>query len=257
MMENTEYENVIGSSAAPYINSLARRYGLATRFFGIQHPSLPNYLALLGGSTFGIQDNCDDCSIQGPSLVDQLEKAGISWRAYMEGLPSPCSQTTSDGEYTKHHNPFVYFDDIVSNAGRCAKVVPFTRLGSDLRRGALPRFVWITPDECHDMHDCSVAVADRFLKRQLPPVLRALGRRGVLFLAWDEGTSDRGCCSGSNGGHIAMIAAGGLVRHGARFRRPANQYSILKTIEGLWGLPKLRRARSASVPSLSSLLRKP
>ena len=256
VMENTEYEDVIGNRAAPYINSLARRYGLATRFFGIQHPSLPNYLALLGGSTFGIEDNCDDCSIPGSSLVDQLEKAGISWRAYMEGLPSTCSQAVSNGEYTKHHNPFVYFEDIVSNTARCAKVVPLTRLGSDMRGGTLPRFVWITPDECHDMHDCSVGTADRFLKRQLTPLLRALGRRGVLFLTWDEGTSDRGCCSGSNGGHIATIVAGGLVRHGARFRRPANQYSILKTIEGLWGLPKLRRAHCACVPSLSSLLKK-
>ena len=256
VLENTEYGDIIGNRSAPYINSLARRYVLATRYFGIRHPSLPNYLALLGGSTFGIDDDCDDCSVRGASLVDQLDAAGISWRAYMEGMPSPCSQAASVGEYTKHHNPFVYFDNVVSSAARCArKVVPLSLLTRDLRSGALPRFVWITPDKCHDMHDCSAAVADRFLRRQLTPLLGALGRNGVLFLTWDEGTSNRGCCSGASGGHIATIVAGGLARHGFRFRRNADHYSILKTIEDLWHMPRLRNARCVCAPSLAGALR--
>jgi phosphatidylinositol-3-phosphatase len=254
-MENTEYADVIGNRAAPYINALARRYALATRFFGTRHPSLPNYLALLGGSTFGISEDCADCSVSASNLVDQLEKAGLSWKAYMEGLPSRCYQGTGTGDYRKHHNPFVYFKSIVSSSSRCSKVVPLPQLASDIRRKTLPRFVWITPNNCHNMHDCSVAAGDRFLRQQLPPVIRALGPSGVLFLTWDEGSSDRGCCSGASGGHIATIIAGGLVRHGVRFRRPADHYSILKTIEGLWRLPQLRQARCACAPSLSSVLR--
>ena len=90
VMENTEYGDVIGARAAPYINRLARTYALATGSYAITHPSLPNYLALTGGSTFGISSDCTDCSVPGSGLAGQLLTRRISWKAYMEGLPHPC-----------------------------------------------------------------------------------------------------------------------------------------------------------------------
>lgn len=250
-MENKEYGQVIGSPEAPYINALAARYGLATAFYGTSHPSLPNYLALTGGSTFGISSDCTTCSVDATNLVDQLAGHGISWKAYMQGMPHACYPGATYGEYAKRHDPFMYFDDVRTDPSRCGRIVPFTQLGKDIAAGALPRFVWITPDVCQDMHDCPVATGDAFLKTLVPRLLPTLGTNGVLFLTWDEGTSDLGCCGGlARGGHIATIVAGPTVRPVSRLAGPFDHYSILKTIEQSWGLPLLRGAADPATRSL-------
>jgi hypothetical protein len=256
VMENEEYGGVIGSPSAPFINSLARRYGLATGMYAITHPSLPNYLALTGGSTFGIDSDCTDCRVGASSIVDQFEHARLSWRAYMEGLPSGsgCFTGASAGEYAKKHDPFVYYGRIVSSPSRCANIVGLSRLSADERARALPRFAWITPDLCHDMHDCPVSTGDRFLAGLVPPLLRSLGPGGLLFLTWDEGSSDAGCCRLASGGHIVTIVAGTGARAHARLATPADHYSVLQTIEDLLGLPRLRSAACACTPSLQPLL---
>ncbi|MBV8710728.1 MAG: hypothetical protein JOY56_03075, partial [Solirubrobacterales bacterium] len=224
VMENHEYGDIIGSPDARYINSLARRYALATGMYAISHPSLPNYLALIGGSTFGISSDCTDCIVGATSLVDQLTSARLSWKAYMEDLPAPCFTGAGAGDYAKRHDPFAYYTQVVSNRARCANIVPLTRLGADERSGTLPRFLWITPNLCHDMHDCSVSTGDRFLSGLVPGLLRALGSGGVLFLTWDEGSSDAGCCRLASGGHIATIVAGPGARARARLGRPTDHY---------------------------------
>ena len=99
-------------------------------------------------------------------------------------------------------------------------MVALSELGADERSGALPRFVWITPNLCHDMHDCSPATGDHFLAGLVPGLLRALGPRGVLFLTWDEGSSDEGCCRLAAGGHVVTIVAGAGARPGARLDTP-------------------------------------
>jgi hypothetical protein len=255
LMENEEYGSIIGSSSTPYINGLAKRYGLATSMYAVSHPSLPNYLALTGGSTFGISSDCTDCSVGATSLVDQLERARISWKAYMEDLPRPCFTGAFAGEYAKKHDPFVYYNRVVDAPGRCSRVVSLAELGADERAGALPRFIWITPDLCHDMHDCSPATGDRFLSALVPPLLRALGSRGLLFLTWDEGVTGAGCCRLASGGHVATVVAGGLARPGGRLRVPVDHYSVLQAIEDLFGLPRLRGAACACTPSLVALVR--
>src|SRR3989442_7984232 len=120
-------------------------------------------------------------------------------------MPSPCCGGAFSGRYAKKHDPFLYFDDIRRNGARCHRVVPYRQLSRDVAGGRLPRFVWITPDLCNDGHDCRTDTADEFLRRAVPPILRALGPHGVLFLTWDEGSSDRGCCSYASGGHIVTI----------------------------------------------------
>ena len=254
VMENEEYGDIIGSRSTPFINRLARRYALATQMYAISHPSLPNYLGLTGGSTHGIDSDCTDCSVPGAGLAGQLDERGISWRAYMEDLPRPCFGGASAGEYAKKHDPFEYYRGLPSAA--CRNVVGFPALRAALRSGQLPRFVWITPNLCHDMHDCSPGTGDRFLASLLPALLRELGPRGVLFLTWDEGSSDDGCCRLAAGGHIALIAAGGLARPGARMRTPVDHYSVLRTIEDLFGLPRLKGAACVCTPSLAPLLKR-
>src|SRR5438045_2848882 len=109
VMENHGYRQVIGSPEAPWITRKAHRFGLARHFYAISHPSLPNYLALTGGSTFGIDSDCTDCAVRGRSIVDQLEHGHISWKGYMEDLPHPCFTGQSSGGYAKKHNPFAYY----------------------------------------------------------------------------------------------------------------------------------------------------
>ena len=254
VMENHEYSDIMGSRGAPYINSLARRYALATGMYAISHPSLPNYLALTGGSTFGINSDCTDCTVSATSLVDQLEQAGLSWRAYMEDLPTPCFKGADAGDYAKKHDPFAYYTRIASNPRRCANIVPLTRLSADEQHGSLPRFLWISPNLCHDMHDCSVSTGDRVLSGLVPPLLQALGPRGLLFLTWDEGSSDSGCCRLASGGHIVTIVAGSGARGHARLALPIDHYSVLQTIEDLFRLRRLRGAACTCTPSLEPLL---
>jgi hypothetical protein len=104
------------------------------------------------------------------------------------------------------------------------------------------------------MHDCSVATGDRFLSTLVPPLLRSLGRGGLLFLTWDEGSSNSGCCQLASGGHVVTIVAGPGARAGARLAKPADHYSVLQTIEDLLGLRRLRGAACACTPSLQPLL---
>jgi hypothetical protein len=192
--------------------------------------------------------------VNATGLPDQLQGAGISWKAYMEGLPRPCFTGPGSGDYAKKHDPFLYYAQIAQDPSVCSHVVPLSELATDERAGALPRFVWITPNLCHDMHDCSVQTGDRFLSKLVPKLIRALGANGILFLTWDEGSSDSGCCGAASGGHVATIVAGAGARRGSRMNTKSDDYSVLQAIEDLLGLPRLRGAACPCTPSLKPLL---
>jgi len=256
VLENREASEAIGSPEAPYLTSLAKRYALATNYFGVTHPSLPNYLALTGGSTFGITSDCTGCSLKARNLVDQLEAAHVSWKAYMEGMPRPCDLTAGVGGYAKKHDPFLYYEDVSANKRRCEKVVPFKRLGADLRHRRLPTFAWITPNLCDDGHDCGLSDVNRFLRGVVPALLSELGDRGALFITWDEGVSDEGCCARqAGGGRVATILASPLAKRGAVASGPFDHYSLLATIEDMLGLRRLRLAGSKETKPLGALFR--
>jgi hypothetical protein len=261
LLENAEYDEVIGSSSSPYVNALARRYGLMTQSFAITHPSLPNYLALTSGSTHGIDSDCTGCSVSSTNIVDQLEGAGRSWGAYLEDLPGPASSRCFDGAqsrgYAKKHNPFAYYTDITRSPARCRHLQGFGQLANDLRAGRLPQYVWISPNLCDDGHDCGEHAADTFLARSVPSLLRALGPRGFLVVQWDEGTSDRGCCGVAAGGHVATIVAGPQVRRGARSAAPIDQYGVLGSVEEAFGLTPLGGAADPRSGRLTALFQSP
>ncbi len=240
VMENKEYGSVIGSSGAPYLNSLAGQYGLATNYFAIGHPSLPNYLALIGGSTFGITSDCTGCFVDKPSLVDQLEAAGKTWNAYMEGMPSPC-KLGDYGSYAQKHDPFIYFDGVRKDAARCGRIVPFDKFPIDLQAGSLPDFVWITPDLCHDAHDCPLATGDDWLKQWVPAILASPEWKAgsVLFITFDEGQGNHGCCKVAQGGRVATLVISPYGKPGFQSAQPYDHYALLRTVEDAWGLPPL------------------
>jgi phosphatidylinositol-3-phosphatase len=238
VFENKEYASVLGNRAAPTFNSYARRYANLTRYYGVTHPSLPNYLALVSGSTQGITSNCTECTVDAPNLADTLEDVGRSWKTYAQGLPSPGFTGATHGRYAKKHNPFLYFENVAFSEARRNRVVPLSRLGADLRAKSLPDYALIVPDLCNSMHDCSVATGDAWLRRIAPRLLK-LGKTAV-FVLFDEGVSTvRG------GGHPPALVLGTAVRPGSTYRAVTNHYGALRTIEQAWNLPRLGRSARA------------
>jgi hypothetical protein len=223
VLENHTSAGVIGDQNAPYLTELAHRYGYATRFYGVTHPSLPNYVALLAGDIFGIRNDDPENRFSGQNLVDQLEAAGHTWAGYMDSMPSAGFlgdywPSADKPLYASKHNPFVLFDDIRSNDARLAKIKPYASLATDLREAkTTPNFALIVPNQCHDMHGAvSFKIApgdgspcpfgsdndlnDRRLKRSADGFVRqtvnaitaspAWNERNVIFVVADESDVD-------------------------------------------------------------------
>lgn len=247
MLENKDYESVIGSPRMPIYNKLANQYTLLTQFYAIAHPSLPNYIALMGGDTFGISSDCTDCFINAPSLPDLIEASGRTWKTYQEDMPSPCYIGNS-AKYYQKHNPFIYFDSIRLNPSRCRQsVVPLTALQTDIKADTLPNFMFITPNICNDAHDCSLDATDEWLTDQLNTLVPALNKTSqpyLIILTFDEGLGNNSCCGlpQNAGGHIATVLLSPLVKNGFQDNTQYTQYSLLKTISSAWGLPLLGHA---------------
>jgi hypothetical protein len=249
VFENREADSIMSPySSAPYFRSLARSSVTLNRLFAISHPSLPDYIALTSGSTHDIHSDCSTCFVDGANIVDQLEHAGLSWKAYMESMPASCSTGVLVGAYAMKHDPFMYYTDIRNDADRCNNVVPLRQLTSDLHAGSLPTFAWITPNLCHDMHDCPTAAGDHFLRAWAPRIVGALGPNGIFIVVFDEGYTGAGCCHGqAAGGHIAGIITGPGAGTGVIIRTRVTQYSVLRLIQDAWGLGTLGETARAPV----------
>jgi phosphatidylinositol-3-phosphatase len=157
MLENHSQSTVIGDANAPYITSLAHTYGMAADYYGVTHPSLPNYVAAISGSNWFVQTDDPSVRFSNENLVDQLESHGKTWAAYMEAMPANDKLTdywpsSANALYASKHNPFVLFDDIRNNPSRMANVKPYSDFAGDLASGNVADFVWISPDQCNDMH---------------------------------------------------------------------------------------------------------
>jgi acid phosphatase len=213
--ENRERGSVLGSGAAPTFDRLAADYAQATDYRAVAHPSLPNYLALVSGSTHGVTSNCEDCPQTGPTIGSLLTRRGLSWESYAEGYPSGSG-------FAKKHVPFLYFP------GGAAHVHPLSAF-NPLR---LPAYSFVTPDLCHDMHDCSVATGDAWLAQFVEPLLSL--KRTAVFIVFDEGSNNLG-----GGGSVALVVAGTSVKRRSRYTRPTTHYGLLRTLEDALGLPSI------------------
>jgi len=241
VFENHELSDVLGTSNAPTFNALAHRFASIDDYLAVTHPSLPNYLALVSGSTQGISNDCTHCTASGRSLADTLEAARKSWKTYAEGLPSPGFDGAFSGRYAKKHNPFMYFPSVVSNPTRRSRIVAFPQFAADVRARRLPTFSLVVPDLCNDMHDCPVATGDTWLKHRIVPLLGSAGLAGsVVFEIFADGSSDKG-----GGGRIPALALGPLVKPGSHLKAQTSHYGLLRTIEAGLGLPLLGASRTA------------
>lgn len=255
LMENKEFNDIIDSGKAPFLNAFARRNVLLEHEFAVTHPSEPNYLALTSGRTFGSTTDCGACTFAGLNIADQLAKHHMGWKAYMQGVPSPCFKGDRAGVwpymYSSGHNPFIHYKDIRSAPSRCAHIVPFSELQSDLDLGSLPRYAFISPNECNDMHSCAVGVGDRWLRRWIPRIMPKLGANGLLILTFDEGSTLRGCCGPAiHGGHVVTVIAGPGAANGVQIVRRVDHYSILGLIDDALGFQRLGHAAAANTPSI-------
>jgi acid phosphatase len=236
VMENKSPEEAL---AGQFTATLAATYREAANYRAVAHPSVPNYLALTSGSTWGVTDDSYHV-LPAQDIGDQLTKARVSWRAYMEGLGSDgCLK--SPIPYDPGHNPFAYY------GGGCpANVVPLTSLAADLN-GNTPLFSWITPDMCHDEHSCDVSVGDEWLRQTVGMITasKAWTSGGVLFVVWDED-------DGSADNRVLSLVVAPKQTHRVS-NKPYTHYSLLATIEDLLGVGRLGHAAGAN--PMSDLLR--
>jgi hypothetical protein len=264
VMENVTWSELKGSTNAPFLNNvLLPMSSYADNFFTAPGTggSLPQYLWLEAGTNFGINDSADPSAHHLATtnhLVIQLQQAGISWKAYEESITGLTCPTASSGLYAAYHNAFVYFDDIYLNSLNCSNHIrPYPELAQDLTNNTVPRYCFITPNLCDDMHNSSGCTTanrllngDNWLASEVPKILSspAYQHNGALFITWDEGTG------GASGPFITLLlspwAKGGGYRNTNRF----DHASTLRTIQEIFGVRPLLYAASTA-PNLSDLFK--
>lgn len=285
MMENTGFDTLIGNSNAPWINSAAGKFGFATNYFGVTHPSQPNYIALTSGSTNGITDDHNH-TIDVPNVADQIEASGRTWKSYNQNLSLCITKLDSvcgNQLYERKHNPFVSYKDIQSSPGRMANVVDLSQLDADLASGKVPSYSFIDPDQCHDMHGRSggttdacdfshvqglIAAGDAFLSTWVGKIMASSAWTGnsVIFIQWDEADftgsgfngfgDDSGCCGsvpGQGGGHVVSLVISHSNHTAVTSDVAFNHYSVLRTIQEGWKLGCLEFTCDANVPAMGAL----
>jgi phosphatidylinositol-3-phosphatase len=248
VLENHSYDEIIDNPDVPYLNRLAHKHAMATQYYAVAHPSLPNYLAMISGSTHSCTSNGCQGNYRGRTLAGQFSGHGLRWRGFIEGLPEPGYTGRDSGKYTRHHNPFVYFRSIVQKPRQRNRIVPFRQFRRSLRRP--PALSYIVPTDDHNMHSGSEAVADAWLHNWIPRVMASRGFRhhGAIFITWDEASKgdSSGCCvAGVHGGHQPLIA---IVHNGPRHVRLTKRrsaYSLLRTIEAGFRFAHLGHAAQA------------
>ena len=234
--ENHSYSRVIGNSAMPYLNQLAKTYGLAVDYYANTHPSIGNYFMLTTGK---IVTNSDGYTgvVGGNNIVQQLLLAGKTWKVYAENLPYTGYIGGDRYPYIKHHNPFAYMSDVVNSSSEKLNIVQLNRLSTDRANGTLPNYAFIVPNVRHDAHDCpsgstctdnqKLAEADAWLKWQIAPILSsaAFKASGVLVIVFDESTTND---TSHGGGHVAAVVVSSQSKPGYRSTVFHQHQAVLK-----------------------------
>jgi len=236
VMENHEYGQIVGSACCPYLNHLAKTGRLYTDYHAISHPSLPNYLAFTVGTPCG-KVGTDSvfplCKQNG--LLGQLQGRGISWHIWAQSMPAPCS-VHDTSLYAVRHNPGTIYAGSVTHG--CWN--RDTALPSSFR--TITALTFVIPNICSDMHSCSAATGDSWLKNEVPKFLSFSGTRVVIV--FDEGTTTQG-----GGGHIPVVEVGADVPQ-SHYTASLTHYGLLAGIEQRFGLKQLGNAAGAHVMPL-------
>jgi phosphatidylinositol-3-phosphatase len=263
MEENKGYSSTLGAcSTDPYLCSLAAGYASANSWWGVTHPSEPNYVAYASGATQGCltDTSCAANSQSATDLGGQLTAKNVPWIGWMESMPSPCYTGAGSSGYALKHNPFGFFKD--NYVGTC-HIQPYPGIASalsTLNSPNAPDLVWISPNLTNDMHDGTVQQGDAWLTANVAPILASswfTKYPSTVIITMDEGdgsTNSGSCCGGSGaGGHIPMVVISNNSKGKGSLALTGDNYGTLRTIEEAFGLSLLGAASSSANGDLSSL----
>ncbi len=243
ILEENHSVGQVFPSRMPYLWGLAQQFGRATTWSDVSHPSLPNYLAIFGGSKFDNPQDCSPaagCTYPGPSVFGQALGKGKTARSYEESMPQPCD-TSYSGDYDVNHNPWAYFS---GEARLCraddlpAGTVAAGALASDIRRGDLPAVGLLTPNLIHDGHNGSLAQADAWLQSWIPALFSGPDWRTgrlAMVVVFDEGETTE---------QVPFVILAPKISHKV-VGKPLNHYALTRLIDTVVGAPPLREAASA------------
>jgi acid phosphatase len=249
--ENHSYSSVIGSSSMPYLNALAKRYGLATNYYANTHPSIGNYFMLTTGRIITNNDSFSG-TVAVDNVVRHLLSAGKTWKSYAESLPYAGYIGGDTSAYMKHHNPFAYLSDVRNSNNERMNLVPFSRFKSDLANHQLPNFSFIIPNVMHDAHNGSLSAADNWLRSNIAPLIAssAFQNGGALIIVFDESSARD---SAHGGGHVAAVVVSPKIKPGTRLNTFLQHQNVLKTALQLLGVSASGLGWAASASSIPGL----
>ena len=240
VLENTDYSAALRQ---PFLSSLVARGALLDGFTAEAHPSQPNYIALIAGSTYGVTSD-DNVTIDGRQIGDLLESKGLQWKVYAEGYPGNCFLGSSAGAYVRKHLPFLSFKDVQADPVRCARIVNASELATDVQNGTMPSFSLYVPDLNDDGHDTGIAFADRWLASTFSPLLDdPRFARGLQFVV----TFDESADTAPGGNRVATVLVGGALKPGTVIHANYNHYSLLRLVEDELGLGSLGQGDATAV----------
>ena len=244
--ENHDYASVIGSSAMPYLNSLAQQYGLATQYYANTHPSIGNYFMLATGQIITNNDRYSTI-VTVDNVVRRLLAGGKTWKSYAEDLPAVGYTGGDVGNYARKHNVFALLSDVANDSTQRRNLVPFTAFATDFANGTLPDFSNIVPNLCNDAHDCSLGTADTWLRNNIAPLLasQTFQQDGLLIILFDEAGSD----NTNGGGRIAWVVVSSRAKTGYQSTTLYQHESTLRLILEALGLTQFPGA-AATAPGM-------
>jgi hypothetical protein len=275
VFENEGYDQIVGNRKLPQTNRLIASCGLATRYYGVGDPSLPNYIAMTSGGTWGVSGD-SSAPLHVPSIFSQVRAAHLQWRSYSESMPHNCDRSdypSSNPVYTAHHEPVLYYAGIRRDCARWDVPLGTVHKGAlahALAANTLPAFAIIGPNDdggttkpgcSRPCGDVDTPLSDHFLHAWMTRILAstayASGKTAV-FVTWDEdATFENALCPALNCDHLATLVVSPSVPPGTRSSVFFSHYSLLRTTEALLGLPGHlgKAATSTSMAAAFHLLR--
>jgi hypothetical protein len=247
--QNHSYSSVVGSSAMPYLNSLALKYGLATRYYANAHPSIGDYFEMTTGQMLTNDDSKAPASfpVSSDNIVRQLMIAGKTWKCYAEGLPYAGYTGGNTGSYVVRHNPFAYFTDVQNSSTQKLNLVPFSQFARDLADNQLPNFSYIVPNLNNDAQNGTLQQADGWLKQNIAPLLAnpAFQQDGLLIITFSESANTD---TAHGGGQVATVVIGPEVKVGTKSTTLYQHQSLLRTVLTALGATEFPGAAASAPP---------
>jgi len=241
VLENTKVEDALNQ---PFQKELAQKGAFFSNYFAVTHPSQPNYIAMIAGSTFGVDTN-SNVTLSAPTIADLLERAGKTWRVYADDYPGNCYLGASHNLYVRKHLPFLSFASVQNSPEKCANIVSSRRFRSDVVNNGLPTYSLFVPNLDNDGHDTSPAYADRWLKKTFGAMLmNTTLMKSTLFVVTYDEDDDHG------NNQIFTVFVGDSVRAGVQSNTLYDHYSLLRTIEDIFGLGTLHQNDERAAPIL-------